>query len=112
MMEKHFREMTKEELQQEITKFREKARKAEQAGMINEYEVYERKAIMAESYLLDPREFKTSKLYRLKTDPDTLFQIDYFKGVFAWGYRLNGDGSKEGIPLALLEEVKEPVPYY
>ena len=57
-------------------------------------------------------EFKTSKLYRLKTDPDTLFQIDYFKGVFAWGYRLNGDGSKEGIPLALLEEVKEPVPYY
>ena len=54
-MEKHFREMTKEELQQEITKLREKARKAEQAGMINEYEVYERKAIMAESYLLDPR---------------------------------------------------------
>ncbi|MFS8651399.1 MAG: YfhH family protein [Caldibacillus sp.] len=111
-MEKSFSQMTEHELKQEITRLREKARKAEQAGMLNEYEVYERKAIVAESYLLNPFDFKTSKVYRFKTDPETYFRIDYFKGVFAWGYRLNGDGSKEGVPLALLEEVKEPVPYY
>lgn len=107
MREKMYSQMSEYEIKQEIAALREKARKAEAAGMINEYAVLERKAILAESYLLNPKDFKPGITYRLKTDPDTLFQIDYFKGRIAWGYRLNGDGTEEGIPIALLEKVSE-----
>ncbi|MBY6273504.1 MAG: DUF1811 domain-containing protein, partial [Bacillaceae bacterium] len=51
-MEKRYSEMTEYELKQEIARLKEKARKAEQMGMINEYAVWERKAAMAEAYLM------------------------------------------------------------
>ena len=35
----------------------EKARKAEQMGMVNEFAVYERKAVLAKAYLLNPDDF-------------------------------------------------------
>ena len=45
------------ELHQEIAQLHEKARKAEQMGIVNEFAVLERKAIMAKSYLLNPDDF-------------------------------------------------------
>ncbi len=106
MIEKRYSEMTEYELKQEIAALREKARKAEQMGIINEYAVYERKAVMAEAFLMDPDDFQAGEIYRIKNEPDHFFRIEYFKGVFAWGYRLNGDGKKEGIPISLLEEIE------
>ena len=52
--EKKYNEMTEHELRTEIANLREKARKAEQLGIVNEYAVYQRKVVMAEAYLIDP----------------------------------------------------------
>ncbi|MCU9614640.1 YfhH family protein [Caldibacillus lycopersici] len=103
MTEKRYSQMTEYELKQEIASLREKARKAEQLGIVNEYAVLERKALMASAYLLNPKDFKRGEIYRLKGEDNTYFRVDYLKGVFAWGYRLNGESHEEGIPISLLE---------
>lgn len=102
--EKRYSEMAEVELKQEIARLREKARKAEQLGIVNEFAVYERRATMAQAYLLNPAEFKPGKLYELKTDPGQYFKVEYMNGVFAWGYRISGDGKEEGIPISLLNQ--------
>ncbi|WP_346200671.1 YfhH family protein [Caldifermentibacillus hisashii] len=107
MTKKRYSEMSEIELKQEIAHLREQARKAEQLGIINEFAVLERKALMAECYLLNPEDFKKGEIYRLRNEPDTYFRIKYLKGFFAWGNRLNGEGKEEGIPISLLEKVKK-----
>lgn len=102
--EKRYSEMAEIELKQEIARLREKARKAEQLGILNEFAVYERRVTMAQAYLLNPDEFKPGKLYELKTDPGQYFKVEYMNGVFAWGYRMSGNGKEEGIPISLLNK--------
>lgn len=58
--------MTEYELKQEIATITEKARKAEQLGIVNEFAVLERKAIMAKAYLLNPKDFKPGELYEIE----------------------------------------------
>lgn len=43
---KNYAAMSEHELREEIAMLKEKARKAEQLGIINEFAVYERKALM------------------------------------------------------------------
>ncbi len=99
--------MTEQELRTEIANLKEKARKAEQLGIVNEYAVYERKATMAQSFLTDPSSIKPGGLYRITSDPGVFFQVEYLKGRFAWGYRLGGDKYEEALPISLLESLKE-----
>lgn len=100
-MEKKYSEMTEYELKLEIGKLHEKARKAEQMGMVNEYAVYERKIAMAKAYLMSPSNFNPGEVYEIAGDPGVLFTIDHMKGVFAWGTR-QGKEEEEGIPISLL----------
>jgi hypothetical protein len=100
--EKRYSSMTEHELKQEIAQLQEKARKAEQMGMVNEYAVLERKVVMARAYLLDPHSFIPGEIYELEGDPGQYFKIDYLNGVFAWGYRLQGDGKEEALPISML----------
>ncbi|TFE01243.1 MULTISPECIES: YfhH family protein [Jeotgalibacillus] len=102
--EKRYSTMTEQELKQEIATLKEKARKAEQLGIVNEFAVLERKAIMAEAYLLNPKDFKKGTVYAIKHDPGVYFKIDYLNGVFAWGYRLGGEKELEALPISLLEQ--------
>jgi hypothetical protein len=99
--------MTEYELNQEIAGLKEKARKAEQLGMVNEFAVLERKATMAQAYLLNPKDFKAGEIYRILSSDQSYFKVDYLNGVFAWGYRLDGDGKEEAIPVSLLELKKK-----
>ncbi|MBP2242700.1 hypothetical protein J2Z40_003280 [Cytobacillus eiseniae] len=101
---KRYSSMTQYELQQEISKLNEKARKAEQMGMVNEFAVMERKVVMAKSYLLNPDDYKAGEIYEIEGDPGSYFKIDYMNGVFAWGYRLNGDKAEEALPISLLKK--------
>lgn len=101
--EKRYSDMTEQELKQEIAMLKEKARKAEQMGMVNEFAVLERKAVMAKAYLLDPNSFKPGEIYQIEGDPGAYFKIDYMNGVFAWGYRLQGDGKEEALPISMLK---------
>ena len=98
MVKKSYHEMTEYELKQEIASLREKARKAEQLGIINEYAVYERKAQVAEAFLMDKDKFQPGEIYRIKGEPGEYFRVDYLRGIIAWGYRLNGDRGEEASP--------------
>lgn len=104
--EKRYSRMTEHELRQEISKLNEKARKAEQMGMVNEFAVLERKAIMAKAYLLNPEAFAPGDIHEIEGDPGTFFKIAYLNGVFAWGYRLNGNGKEEALPISMLKPEK------
>jgi hypothetical protein len=106
LSEMRYSQMTQLELNQEIASLREKARKAEQLGMVNEFAVLERKAVMAKAYLLNPHDFKPGEIYHIESDPGSYFKVDYLNGVFAWGFRLNGNGKEEALPISMLTEVK------
>ncbi len=104
-MEKRYSDMTEHELWQEIAYLNEKAKKAEQMGMANEFAVYERKMLIAKAYLLNPSEFKNGETYKM-IDGISSFQVSYLNGHFAWGYRDNSS-ELEGIPISLLKDVKQ-----
>lgn len=107
MSEKKYSEMTVPELRTEIANLKEKSRKAEQLGIVNEYAVYERKALMAQAFLIDPATIKSGEMYRIIGDPGVFFQVEYLKGRFAWGYRLGGDKYEEALPISMLESLEE-----
>lgn len=102
-MEKRYSEMTAHELHQEIAGLTEKARKAEQMGIVNELAVHERKIAMAKAYLLDPADFKAGNVYEIEDGGDD-FHIRYLNGVFAWGYRLSSPDHEEALPISSLKE--------
>ncbi|MEK3980419.1 YfhH family protein [Psychrobacillus sp. FSL K6-2836] len=107
MTEKKYSDMTVQELRTEIANLKEKSRKAEQLGIVNEYAVYERKALMAQAFLIDPASIKSGEMYRIIGDPGVFFQVEYLKGRFAWGYRLGGDKYEEALPISMLESLEE-----
>ncbi|WP_249365622.1 YfhH family protein [Cytobacillus citreus] len=104
MQEKRYSDMTSYELQQEISQLNEKARKAEQMGMVNEFAVIERKAVMAKAYLLNPDDYKAGEIYEIEGAPGEYFKIDYMNGVFAWGFRLKGSNGEEALPISMLKK--------
>jgi Protein of unknown function (DUF1811) len=99
---KRYSEMTEYELKSEIAGLKEKARKAEQLGIVNEFAVLERKITMAKSYLLNPNEFKSEDVYEIDGAPGEFFKINYMNGIFAWGYRLSSPDAEEALPIAML----------
>lgn len=106
-IEKKYSQMNETELRREIANLLEKARKASQLGIINEYAVLERKAIMAQAYLVDPSQLIPGEVYRIEGDPGVFFQVDYLKGRFAWGYRMGGERFVEALPISMLKPLKE-----
>lgn len=106
MNEKNYAAMTEQELRNEVAALKEKARRAEQLGIVNEYAVYERKALMAASYLVDLDSIKLGEMYRLDGSPGVFFMVERLKGRFAWGYRLGGDRYEEALPVAMLQPMK------
>ena len=107
MNEKNYASMTEQELRDEVGMLKEKARKAEQLGIVNEYAVYERKALMAEAYLVDLSTIIPGEMYRLLGSPGEFFQVDRLKGRFAWGHRLGSDRFEEALPVSILRPMKE-----
>ncbi len=103
-MEKRYSEYTEYELRQEISQLGEKARKAEQLGIVNEYAVLERKMVLAKAYLLNPDHFKPGEVYEIEGDPGRYFKIDYLNGVFAWGVRTDEPHKEEALPISLLKQ--------
>ncbi|GEL78158.1 YfhH family protein [Tenuibacillus multivorans] len=107
-MQRRYSQYTVEELRQEVAELAEKARKAEQMGMVNEYAVYQRKMVMAKSYAMDPGQFKPGEVYEIEGAPGETFEIDYMRGVFAWGTRKDQQGNilkegEEALPIGLLK---------
>ena len=95
--------MSEQELRHEIQLCKEKMRKAEMNGIMNEYDVYESKVIVAESYLVDRSKINIGRMYKLNDGSEQYFKVERLKGVFAWGYRINSTNPEEGLPIALLK---------
>ncbi|EGQ4053759.1 DUF1811 family protein [Staphylococcus pseudintermedius] len=103
MIEKRLSDMDRQEILHVIQTSKEKMRKAEMNGIMNEYDVYANKVVIAESYLIDTNEIELGKIYRLKDGTGNYFKVERLKGVFAWGYRINGTEAEEGLPISLLQ---------
>ena len=94
--------MERHEIYQEIQRYKEKMRKAEMNGIMNEYDVYANKVIIAESYLVNRDAITIGSTYTLNDGSDAQFTVTHLKGVFAWGYRKGAIQKEEGIPISLL----------
>ncbi|MCE4950932.1 DUF1811 domain-containing protein [Staphylococcus hominis] len=103
MSDKRLSEMSEQELRHAIQLCKEKMRKAEMNGIMNEYDVYESKVIVAESYLVDRSKINIGRIYKLNDGSEQYFKVERLKGVFAWGYRINSTNPEEGLPIALLK---------
>lgn len=103
MSDKRLSEMSEQELRHEIQLCKEKMRKAEMNGIMNEYDVYQSKVIVAESYLIDRSKIIIGRMYKLNDGSEQYFKVERLKGVFAWGYRINSTNPEEGLPIALLK---------
>lgn len=103
MVQKKLSEMSEQELRHEIQTYKEKMRKAEMNGIMNEYDVYQSKVIIAESYLVDRNKVEIGKIYKLNDGNEQYFKVERLKGVFAWGFRIKSSEPEEGLPLALLK---------
>lgn len=106
MMDKNYAAMTEHELRDEIAALKEKARKAEQLGIVNEFAVYERKALMASAYLVDLDTIILGEMYRINGAPGEYFMVDRLKGRFAWGHRLGSERFEEALPVSILAPMK------
>ncbi|WP_085521187.1 YfhH family protein [Tuberibacillus sp. Marseille-P3662] len=105
-MERRYSDMSKHELRLEIAELKEKARKAEQMGMVNDFAVQQRKAQMAEAYLLDPSAFNPGDVCQVVVNPElTAFTISYMNGVFAWGTHQDSD-NVVAYPISILKQVR------
>ena len=100
-MEKRFSEMTEYELKNEIAALNEKAKKAEQMGMVSEFAVYERRMLMAKAYLMNPDDYIPGETYEM-IDGNSTFLVSYMNGRFAWGFR-DGASELEGVPISVLK---------
>ena len=60
-------------------------RKAEMNGIMNEYDVYQSKVIIAESYLVDRTKVVLGRMYKLNDGSDQYFKVERLKGVFWYG---------------------------
>ena len=106
MKDNNYASMTEQQLREEIAMLKEKARKAEALGIVNEYAVYERRALMAAAYLVDLSTIIPGEMYRLDGSPGEFFVVDRLKGRFAWGYRLGGNKFEEALPVSILLPMK------
>lgn len=95
--------MSEQELRHEIQTYKEKMRKAEMNGILNEYDVYQSKVIVAESYLVDRNQIELGRIYQLNDGSDQYFKVERLKGIFAWGFRIKSSETEEGLPIALLK---------
>ncbi|MRX73900.1 DUF1811 family protein [Bacillus lacus] len=104
MQSKRYSELTPYELNNEIAALKEKARKAEQLGIINEYAVLERKIAMAQSYLLNPADYTPGEVLEIEGAPGDTFKIDYMNGIFAWGHRTSAPEKEVALPISMLKK--------
>lgn len=95
--------MTRKEIEYYIGEKREKMRKAEMMGIENEYRVLERQVLIAESYLVDLSQIEEGKIYKIVGNEDHYFKVEHLKGIFAWGFFIDGTESETGIPVSMLQ---------
>lgn len=106
-MDESLSKMTRKELNHYIQTKREAMRRAEMMGVENEYRVLERQVLIAECYLIDLSLVEQGKIYKVISQEDHYFKVEYIKGIFAWGFFVNGDEKESAIPVSMLQLPKQ-----
>ncbi|MCG7333309.1 DUF1811 family protein [Salinicoccus roseus] len=95
--------MTRRELEAYIAEKREAMRKAEMMGVENEYRVLERQVLIAESYFIDLSLIEPGKIYKVISNENHYFKVEYIKGTFVWGFFVRGEERETAIPVSMLQ---------
>ncbi len=95
--------MTRRELEAYIAEKREAMRKAEMMGVENEYRVLERQVLIAESYFIDLSLIEPGKIYKVISNENHYFKVEYIKGTFVWGFFVGGEERETAIPVSMLQ---------
>ncbi|WP_233434089.1 DUF1811 family protein [Geobacillus stearothermophilus] len=66
------------------------------------------KTVSVEDKLLTIPDFPPGEIYEIEGAPGEYFKVRYLKGVFAWGWRLKGNGEEEALPISLLRKPNLP----
>lgn len=106
-MDKNVSKMTRKELNHYIQIKREAMRRAEMMGVENEYRVLERQVLIAECYLIDLSQIENGKIYKVISQEEHYFKVEYMKGIFVWGFFVNGDEKESAIPVSMLQLPKK-----
>ena len=106
-MDESLSTMTRKELNHYSQTKREAMRRAEMMGVENEYRVLERQVLIAECYLIDLSLIEIGKIYKIISQEDHYFKVEYIKGIFAWGFFVNGDEKESAIPVSMLQLPKQ-----
>ncbi len=103
-MAKLYRDMTQEELEQEMKRLQDEGHRALAEARYEELDVLERKYYLALSYTLDRDLLTVGETYTIIDSKDR-FEVTRMDGVMAWGYR-NGVRLEEAYPMAMLLDPK------
>lgn len=106
-MDESLSKMTRKELEYYIQMKREAMRRAEMMGVENEYRVLERQVIIAECYTIDLSRIEKGKIYKIISQEENYFKVENIKGIFAWGFFVNGNEKETGIPVSMLQLPKQ-----
>ena len=82
-------------------------RRSEMMGVENEYRVLERQVLIAECYLIDLSQIENGKIYKVISQEEHYFKVEYMKGIFVWGFFVNGDEKESAIPVSMLQLPKK-----
>ncbi|KEO83568.1 DUF1811 family protein [Tumebacillus flagellatus] len=99
-MAKLYRDMTREELEAEMTRLQDEGHRALADERYEELDVLERKYYLAKSYTMPLDSIEIGKTYTVIDTTDRL-EVTRMDGVMAWGYR-NGVRLEEAYPMAML----------
>ena len=88
MEQKKLSEMSEPELRHEIQLYKEKMRKAEMNGILNEYDVYQSKSNCCRKLLSRQKKIEIGKIYKLTDGSNQYFKVERLKGILRGGLDL------------------------
>lgn len=96
-----YSQLNHSELQQEIKQLEQQENTARQQDKETEADMYRQKKNLARSYLVDPKQIKPLRWFRVE-EAEQPFLVHYLNGVMAWG-NWQGNDQLIAIPIALIK---------
>lgn len=106
MVTKLLSQMSRIELLEEMIRCQEKGKEALEEGMLNEYQVLEKRYYLAKSYTMDPCAIVLNATYGIENDTN-LFIVNELRGVMAYGHAI-GQEEEIAYPIGMLIEIAFP----
>ena len=90
-----YKRYTIDQLKEEEEMLEAKLEEAKAENQTKHILVNQRKIEIVQSFMIDRQLFEVGDYFKLKDNPDDLFEIDELVGVIAWGYYVNPETHKK-----------------